>query len=81
MSNTKNLAAFLPGVAATLEIEARPIPVPGVGEVLIRNYAIAVNPVDWKRRNWGFGIPSYPTILGSGMCIFLMVFIHFLAID
>ncbi|KAL1793793.1 hypothetical protein ACET3X_008775 [Alternaria dauci] len=62
---TKNLAAILHAMATPLVIEERPIPTPGSGQVLVRNHAIAVNPVDWKRQNWGFAIPSYPTILGS----------------
>lgn len=66
MSQSKNLAAFLPAAASPLTIGERPIPTPGPGEILVRNYALAVNPVDWKRRDWGFAIPSYPTILGSG---------------
>ncbi|KAH6720885.1 chaperonin 10-like protein [Leptodontidium sp. MPI-SDFR-AT-0119] len=65
MSQSKNLAAFLPAAASPLTIGERPIPTPGPGEILVRNYALAVNPVDWKRRDWGFAIPSYPTILGS----------------
>ncbi|KAH8646521.1 chaperonin 10-like protein [Ilyonectria robusta] len=58
-------AAFFPAVATDLVLEACPTPSPGPGEVLIRNHAIAINPVDWKRQAWGFMIPSYPAILGS----------------
>ncbi|KAF8847313.1 GroES-like protein [Acephala macrosclerotiorum] len=65
MSKTKNLAAFLPAIASALTIEERPIPTPGPGEILLRNYALAINPIDWKRRDWDFAIASYPTILGS----------------
>ncbi len=61
-----NLAALLPAQGADLVIEERPIPSPRDGEVLIRNQALALNPVDWKRQTSGFAISSYPTILGSG---------------
>jgi len=61
-----NLAALLPALGADLVIEERPIPSPKEGEILIRNHALALNPVDWKRQSSGFAIPSYPTILGSG---------------
>jgi len=61
-----NLAAFLTAQATDLVIQERPIPTPGEGEILIRNRALALNPVDWKRQSWGFAIASYPTILGSG---------------
>jgi len=36
------------GPALTLSIETRPVPRPGVGEVLVRVRAAGVNPVDWK---------------------------------
>lgn len=63
---TKNLTAVLPAIAAPLLIEERPIPAPDAGQILVQNHAIAVNPIDWKRRDWGFAISSYPTVLGSG---------------
>lgn len=67
MSNQrKNLAALLTAVATPLIVEVRATPKPGPDEVLIRNHAIAINPLEWKRQAWGFGIPSYPTVIGSG---------------
>ncbi|KAG0649650.1 Dehydrogenase azaJ [Hyphodiscus hymeniophilus] len=64
-ATTTNKAALLNAAATPLVIDTLPIPKPGAGEVLIRNHAIAVNPVDWKRQAWGFAIPSYPAVLGS----------------
>ncbi len=64
--HTVNLAALLPAKGADLVIEERPVPIPKEGEVLIRNHALALNPVDWKRQAWGFAVTSYPTILGTG---------------
>ena len=64
-----NLAALLTAPAADLVVEERPIGTAGEGELLIRNHAIALNPVDWKRQTSGFGIDSYPTILGSGKSV------------
>jgi hypothetical protein len=61
-----NFAAIVPAAAADVVDEERSIPSPKHGEVLIRNHAIAINPVDWKRQAWNFKIPSYPVILGSG---------------
>ncbi|KAK4101426.1 GroES-like protein [Parathielavia hyrcaniae] len=62
---TANLAAVLPSAGSDLVIQERAIPSPGPDEVLIRNHAIAVNPIDWKRQVLGLFIASYPTILGS----------------
>jgi NADPH:quinone reductase-like Zn-dependent oxidoreductase len=62
-----NLAAVLPSAGSNLVLEERAIPSPGPDEVLIRNRAIAVNPIDWKRQAPGLYIASYPTILGMGM--------------
>ncbi|MCJ1482172.1 hypothetical protein MMC06_002335 [Schaereria dolodes] len=64
MSHT---AAVLRELKKPLVIEQRAIPTPGVHEVLVRNYALATNPVDWKVQQSGhFNQP--PTILGSDIC-------------
>jgi NADPH:quinone reductase-like Zn-dependent oxidoreductase len=66
MSNTTaNLAALLPSATGQLVVEERPIPSPGPNDILLRNHAIALNPVDWKRQAFGIAIPSYPSIFGS----------------
>ena len=63
---TPNLAAVVPSAHSDVVVQERPIPSPGPDEILVQNKAIAVNPVDWKRPAWDFGISSYPVILGSG---------------
>ena len=60
-----NQAAVLKEAKAQLTIEERPIPKPGADELLVRNAAVATNPVDWKMQSTGNFIESYPTILGS----------------
>ena len=67
-----NPAALLPALGADLVVEERAIPEPGEDEILVRNYAVALNPVDWKRQSTGYAIPSYPAILGSGRWNFLV---------
>lgn len=63
-----NFAALLTATAVDLVYQEREIPVPGPDEILVRNHAIAVNPIDWKRQVWGYAISSFPVILGSGQC-------------
>ncbi|KAK3302751.1 chaperonin 10-like protein [Chaetomium strumarium] len=61
-----NLAALLRGARETLVLEERAIPSPGPDEILVRNRAIALNPIDWKRQAFGIALPSNKTtILGS----------------
>ena len=60
-----NQAAVLSEAKARLTIQDRPIPNPGQDEILVKNAAIATNPVDWKMQEFGVLIESYPTILGS----------------
>lgn len=43
----------------------QPIPVPqSADELVIRNDAVGLNPVDWKSVSYNFGIPAFPWILG-----------------
>jgi len=63
-----NHAALLEEKGARLKTVTRAIPSPGPNEVLVRNYAIAANPVDWKIQDYGFAIKSYPTVIGSDGC-------------
>lgn len=41
-----------------------PIPSPGNGEVLVKVYATALNPVEWKIRKYGWNVDEYPAVLG-----------------
>ena len=41
------------------------VPKPGVGELLIKVQATALNPVDWKIQAYGLFIDVFPAILGS----------------
>ncbi|KAL1847665.1 hypothetical protein VTK73DRAFT_10300 [Phialemonium thermophilum] len=60
-----NVAALLLEPQADLVLQERPIPKPNADEVVVRNHALALNPVDWKKQSWGYAIDSYPEILGS----------------
>ncbi|KAJ3345432.1 hypothetical protein HDU83_004092 [Entophlyctis luteolus] len=58
-------AALAVEKGAKLKIETRPTPVPGPNEVLVAVKAIALNPVDHFRRDYGHFIKCYPAVLGS----------------
>ena len=60
-----NIGAILKGKGERFVIEKRPIPTPQPGQVLVKNHALATNPVDWKIQDYGFFVQSWPTILGS----------------
>jgi NADPH:quinone reductase len=52
------------GTPDVLRLEQRPRPRPGKGEVLVRNRAIGLNPVDWKFIDWGHPSWEWPHIPG-----------------
>ena len=58
-------AAVVKEANAHMTVEERAIPKPQASEVLVKNHAIATNPVDWKMQSSGDFIDSYPTVLGS----------------
>ncbi|KAK7514512.1 chaperonin 10-like protein [Phyllosticta citriasiana] len=63
---TKNKAAWIREKhGKPLHVDTALPPAPGPGEVVIKNAAIAVNPVDWKIQDYGFLVEHYPTILGE----------------
>ncbi|KAJ9646835.1 hypothetical protein H2204_000527 [Knufia peltigerae] len=60
-----NYAAWIPAEKAALEVATAPFPDIDAKEIIIRNRAVAVNPVDWKiQTSGGFGL-KYPHILGD----------------
>ena len=60
-----NNAAIIPSARARLIVEDRPIPSPKGSQLLVKNHALATNPVDWKIQDDGRFITEYPNILGS----------------
>ncbi|KAF2197454.1 oxidoreductase-like protein [Delitschia confertaspora ATCC 74209] len=60
-----NQAAWITGKQAyPLKVDTAPMPKAGPGEVVIKNAAIAINPVDWKIQQIGFFLNNYPMVLG-----------------
>jgi len=60
-----NSASILKQQGAALVVQDRHVPKPGPLDVLVKTYAVASNPVDWKMRDHGTFVESYPTVLGS----------------
>jgi NADPH:quinone reductase-like Zn-dependent oxidoreductase len=61
----QHLAAILSSKGTALELTQRPTPTPGPADLLIHVKSIAINPIDWYMRNFGFAIASYPAVIGS----------------
>jgi NADPH:quinone reductase-like Zn-dependent oxidoreductase len=64
-----NQAAWLPAEKANpLQVGPAPYTHPGPGQLVIRNSAVAINPVDWQKQLLGdmiLGYIRYPFILGG----------------
>ncbi|KAJ6125614.1 chaperonin 10-like protein [Penicillium samsonianum] len=62
----QNQAAWITAPAAyPFTIDTAPIPKPGPCEVVIKNVAVAINPVDWKIQSLGRYLEKYPFVLGE----------------
>lgn len=42
-----NTASWMNATRGLLEVAQAPYPVPGGDQIVVRNYAVAVNPLDW----------------------------------
>jgi NADPH:quinone reductase-like Zn-dependent oxidoreductase len=65
---SRNTAAWLQARHRDLVVDAAPYPTPGVGEIVVRNRALAVNPVDWIIQSTGRLVYPWlkgPVVLGS----------------
>jgi NADPH:quinone reductase-like Zn-dependent oxidoreductase len=59
-----HLAAVSIAKGEPFELQTRPTPKPGPGELLIAVKSVALNPADYHMRDRGLFIPSYPTVTG-----------------
>lgn len=62
-----NQAAWLTAKGAPLTIKPAPLLDPNPNQILIKNHAVAINPVDWASQNMGqdlFPFLKFPCILG-----------------
>ena len=63
-----NKAVWLPAKQARLVIQAAPYTSPRENEIVVKNRAVAINPIDWITQSMGsitFPWTRYPFILGS----------------
>ena len=59
-----NHAAFLVEAGKPLEVREASMPVPGPGEIVVRNSAVAINPLDWHMVDAGVFVQQWPAIIG-----------------
>ncbi len=65
-----NTAAWLGAKQAKLEVKPAPYTSPREDEIVIKNHAVAINPVDWLKQVLGnvmFSWITYPFVLGSDL--------------
>lgn len=60
----QNKAAYLDEPGASLLVRDAPLHKAGPGEIVIRNAAIAINPVDWHMQDIGLFIQHWPAVIG-----------------
>ncbi|KAH7117852.1 zinc-binding oxidoreductase CipB [Dendryphion nanum] len=61
-----NKAAWLTAAKAKpLKVDSAEFPKAGPNEVVIKNHAVAVNPIDWKIQEMGIFLKKYPNITGT----------------
>jgi len=59
-----NKAAWLRKVTSPLEVDDAPMPIPEPYELVVRNRAVAINPLDTQMQGLGIYIQEWPAIFG-----------------
>jgi NADPH:quinone reductase-like Zn-dependent oxidoreductase len=59
-----HVAAISRAQGQPFQVEVRPTPKPGPGELLVEVKSVAFNPADGHMRDHGLFIPTYPTVIG-----------------
>ncbi|KAH7112493.1 chaperonin 10-like protein [Dendryphion nanum] len=57
-------SAWLDGVGHSFRVGPAEMPKGDANEVIIKNHSIAINPIDWKLRDLGWLIQTWPMVLG-----------------
>ncbi|KAF2875109.1 putative quinone oxidoreductase [Massariosphaeria phaeospora] len=64
MSAPKNQAAWLNKANTPLEVGDAPMPTAGAGEVVVKNAAVAINPLDCHMQDVGVFVQNFPAVFG-----------------
>jgi NADPH:quinone reductase-like Zn-dependent oxidoreductase len=64
MSTPANQAAWLKQANTPLEVGPAPMPIAGPNEIIVKNAAIAINPIDWHQQDAGVFVQQFPAIIG-----------------
>jgi NADPH:quinone reductase-like Zn-dependent oxidoreductase len=64
MSGHLNRAAWLDAAGSSLRVDSAPMPTPGPGEIVIKNAAVAINPLDCHMQDHGVFIQQWPSVFG-----------------
>lgn len=64
MSSPKNQAAWLRKAGVALEVGDAPMPIAQPGEIVVKNTAVAINPLDCHMQDSGVFVQQWPTIFG-----------------
>ena len=59
-----NQSAWLHKAGTPLKVGEAEMPIPGADEIVIKNAAIAINPLDWHMRDMGVFVQEWPMTLG-----------------
>ena len=60
----KNQAAWLIKAGEPLQVDDAPLPTAGPGEIVVKNAAVAINPLDCHMQDVGVFIQQWPAIFG-----------------
>lgn len=64
MAAPTNKAAWLTKADTPLEIGDAPFPTAGPGELVVKNVAVAINPLDFHMQDSGVFIQNWPAVFG-----------------
>jgi NADPH:quinone reductase-like Zn-dependent oxidoreductase len=64
MSTPQNRAAWLDAAGTPLRVDSAPMPTAGPGEIIIKNSAVAINPLDCHMQDHGVFVSQWPSIFG-----------------